>query len=410
MKIYFKKSVLEAARERINRLFNEFEEVIVSFSGGKDSTVTLNITLEIAEKLNKLPLKVLFIDQEAEWKGTIDYVREIMYDKRVEPMWFQMPMVITNNASSFNRYNYCWKEGESWIHEQDPISIKENNYGTIRFHELFTNISLYHFKGKKVCYVAGVRTEETPKRLVALTSNLTYKDITWAKRLTKKEEHYTFYPLYDWSYTDIWKYIHDNKIKYNEVYDKLYSHGTGLNQMRISNLHHETAIQTLMLVQELEPDTWNKLSERIDGASSVKHIKRESFTCPKTLPWMFKDWEEYAIHLSETIIQEQKYKDLLYNKIKKDRILYSKPIIHADFWRKICDTILSSDWDFSKYANFCLGHHVDTYRRFHKNKNGESKTTFKWITPMLQSTKYLEQNEKQIVEDYFNKQKEKYTI
>ena len=91
MKFYSNNNVYEESINRIEYFFDEFEEVIVGFSGGKDSTVTLNLALEVAEKKNRLPLKVLFIDQEAEWQGTIDYVKEVMYDNRVEPLWFQMP-------------------------------------------------------------------------------------------------------------------------------------------------------------------------------------------------------------------------------------------------------------------------------------------------------------------------------
>ena len=112
MKILLKDNVKEAAYQRVERLFDEFENVVVGFSGGKDSTCVLNIALDVAEKLNRLPLPVLFVDQEAEWEGTIKYVDEVMNDKRVKPYWFQMPMVITNNASSYNRYSYCWQEGK----------------------------------------------------------------------------------------------------------------------------------------------------------------------------------------------------------------------------------------------------------------------------------------------------------
>ena len=39
MKFYLDENVYDAAIERIEYLFDEFDEVIVSFSGGKDSTI-----------------------------------------------------------------------------------------------------------------------------------------------------------------------------------------------------------------------------------------------------------------------------------------------------------------------------------------------------------------------------------
>lgn len=368
-RIFKNKTVLEEGFERMNWIFDEFENVVVGFSGGKDSTVVLNMALKIAEERNRLPLKVIFIDQEAEWQGTIDYVKEVMYDSRVEPMWFQMPMVITNNASSFKRYNYCWEEGEeeNWIHERDPISIKENVYGTDRFHELFGAIIRHHFPNEKACYVAGVRCEESPKRLMSLTYARCYKDVTWGTSLRKKKsdpDYITFYPLYDWSYSDIWKYIHDNNLPYCNIYNELYRQGKKVRDMRISNLHHETAVQDLLWVQEIEPKTWEKLSHRIDGADAIKHLEAKAFSCPAKLPYMFKDWKEYSDYLAENIIQEQQYRDLYYKEIGKYDKYLINDLVRSDFYRHCVGTILASDWDFTKLHNFTTGYEFYTLKRY----------------------------------------------
>lgn len=370
MKIYRKENVYEAALQRFRLLFDEFDDVVVGFSAGKDSTAVLNLALQVAREKNRLPLPVMFLDQEAEWQGTIDYVKQVMYSPDIKPLWLQMPMVITNNASSFNRYSYCWapEEKDNWIHPQDPISIKENIYGTIRFHELFAAFFAVEYKGKKACYLSGVRTEENPKRFVGLTGQATYKWITWAKILNKTEEHYTFYPLYDWSYSDVWKYLHDNNIPYNKVYDEMYRHGVNITNMRISNLHHETAIQALMLVQEIEPETWNKVSQRIHGANTIKHIKNKSFTCPKELPYMFASWEEYGEYLIENIIQEEKNKKALQVQINKRKEIYTDELAKNEFWRIIINTILSSDWDFTKLKNWEMARSAYTYKKFKKGK------------------------------------------
>ena len=396
MKILLKQNVKDAAYERFERLFNDFENVVVGFSGGKDSTCVLNIALEVAKKLDRLPLSVLFIDQEAEWKGTVDYVSEVMHDKRVKPYWFQMPMVITNNASSYNRYSHCWNEQkkDKWIHPKSKLAITENKYGTDRFHDLFEKIFRVEFADKRSCYVSGVRTEESPKRFVALTHAITYQDITWGKVLNKKLDHYTFYPIYDWSYTDVWKYINENDFSYNKIYDEMYKNGVKVNDMRISNLHHETAIQNLLLVQEIEPETWNRIVDRVDGASSIKHMKSDSFKCPKELPYMFETWKEYAEHLSNNIIQDNENKDKLQKVIDKEIILYTNEEAIDDFYKEIIKTILSSDWDFTKLKNWTMSGNIYSYKKYLKGKRDMN---------ILRATKYLSNSQIQEIIDYNEK-------
>lgn len=49
-KRYLDKNVLDAARERIEFTFDNFNKVYVSFSGGKDSTVMLHLIMDEAKK------------------------------------------------------------------------------------------------------------------------------------------------------------------------------------------------------------------------------------------------------------------------------------------------------------------------------------------------------------------------
>ena len=370
MIVYLEQNVWDAGLQRFRWLFDEFENVVVGFSGGKDSTVTLELALIVAREKNRLPLPVMFLDQEGEWQGTIDTVREVMYRDEVKPMWFQIPMVMTNNASSSDRFHKCWDEDKSdlWIHEKDPISIKENVYEEDRFHELFYPILKHHFPEGNAIYVAGVRGEEAPKRIMTLTKGNVYKGVTWGKIFNRKLGYYTFYPLYDWSYTDIWHAIEVNNWKYCKVYDEMYRQRIPHQNMRISNVHHETALDTLTMIQEIEPKTWEKLTKVIGGANTIKHLDKSAFKCPKKLPHAFESWKEYAHYLADNLITVDEGREKIDGLFAKWEPIFVDDAIQRDFYASIITTILSNDWDLTKFSNWAMLAKVVVYCRLKKGR------------------------------------------
>jgi predicted phosphoadenosine phosphosulfate sulfurtransferase len=368
MVIYSDKNVFEAGLDRIRYIFDEFENVVVGFSGGKDSTTCLHLSLIVAKEKNRLPLKVLFLDQEAEWQNTIDYIEEVMYMPEVDPYWYQIPIKLFNATSINEPWLYCWEEGKEWMRDKDSISKKVNIYGTDRFVEMFTRIANVEWGDKKTAYISGVRCEESPARKMGLTEGSpTYKWITWGKILDKKINHYTFYPIYDWSFRDIWKAIHDNNWKYNKIYDYQYSHGISINEMRVSNVHHETAVKSLYSLQEIESETWQKLTKRIQGINTVGQLKDKAFEV-KELPYMFKDWTEYRDYLLDNLIEDAEIKISIKDKFDKYDLIYTDDWIKLKYIKVCIATILFNDFHFTKLVNFQASPDSGGYRQFKRGK------------------------------------------
>ncbi|MGE3919043.1 MAG: phosphoadenosine phosphosulfate reductase family protein, partial [Hyphomicrobiaceae bacterium] len=359
MKFYLKETVLEAAIERIRWLFDEFENIVVGFSGGKDSTVALNLTLKVAEERGRLPLKVLFVDQEAEWQTVVDYVRDVMNDPRVDPAWLQVPIRIFNGTSGDQQWLQCWEPGAEWMRPKEPNSVHENVYGTDRFGEMFTAFMRHHWPDAPVCLIGGVRADESPVRHRALTTSPTHKHATWGAVRDSKRRHVTMYPLYDWSTSDIWKAIHEHGWPYCSIYDAMWQHGYELRDMRVSNLHHETAVMHLFALQEIEGGTWERLSKRLKGVSSAKHLKTDFFI-PDKLPPMFTSWAEYRDHLVENLAPEE-HRPYYRRTFKKDDERFL-PHVHLKLHRIHIQCVLVNDYHGSKLANSYMNFGKTDYR------------------------------------------------
>lgn len=75
VKGYQKKNVYDAVQERFHYLFHEFENIYVSFSGGKDSGVLLNLLLDFKRKYYPgRRIGVFHQDFEAQYSVTTEYV------------------------------------------------------------------------------------------------------------------------------------------------------------------------------------------------------------------------------------------------------------------------------------------------------------------------------------------------
>ena len=309
MKMYLKDNVYEAAKKRIEWLYDEFDNIIVSISGGKDSTAVLEMTLEVARERGRLPVKVCFIDQEDEWSYTIDYIRYIKSRPEFELYWFQVPVLETSSANHKDQYMCSWdpERKDKWMRQLEPDSIQGDIPQIHKYDDEFKGIldvgPAMIFNYEKYANIGGVRAEESLARFAATTAYRCYKDATWGKI---GKWGYSFYPLYDWKKEDVWTYIAKNKLRYNKIYDLYFNYGVPEHQMRVSSLHHETAYRSMFMLQELDRKTYDTMCDRLDGVSTFSQLQEQ--VTPGGLPEMFGSWKEYRdyllVHLIRPDLQE----------------------------------------------------------------------------------------------------------
>ena len=284
--------VLDAVNKRISFLFDNYDNIQLAFSGGKDSTVLFHLINEEAKKRNRKFI-LYFQDQEAEYQGTIDLVEWAMSQPNVIPQWYQVPIFMTNAASHQQLFLWAWGVDEEWVRKKNKLAIQSIDK---KYPKRFYKFNLWvaqenrrNFEGSFVSII-GLRAEESPDRRFVMFGE--DSDLFWLRR---KNEPHKAYPIIDWKYTDVWKYLVENNFKYNRIYDKMYMLG-------VSNLVHEKAFRCLTDLQELEPDTYDKLERRLQGVHTAAIYGKENLMYSiRELPSQFKSWKEYKDFLLESI-------------------------------------------------------------------------------------------------------------
>lgn len=364
MRTYLNKNVFDVALDRVRRLYDEFPQICVAYSGGKDSTVILNLCRMVAAEKKRGPVNVMWIDQEAEWENVVNHVRDVMHLPDVKAWWFQGPFKLFNaTTTGGDPWLHCWDESkpDKWVRPKEPDSIHVNQLGSDRFKEMFASFGMTYFGSAPFALIGGVRCEESPGRMNGLTSYATYKEITWGAVNDKKHNHYTFYPIYDWSYTDVWKAIHDNKWSYCKLYDLMWQQGYNVREMRVSNVHHETAIGHLQFLQEIEPKTWNRICDRVSGVNAVKNL-REGYSVPAELPYMFTSWREYRDHLLKNLIAEPDIREKFAKQFRAmdKRYKIEDPKVDQSLVKVEIAAILVNDYEGTKIQGWIVSHPRDS--------------------------------------------------
>ena len=258
--VYQPESVLEAARKRIAFIFDHFETIHVSISGGKDSTVLAHLALTEAQR------ETQFVPWEAG-----------KHDLWLHP---KKPYAII---------------APPWDRSQETVADRRKGFG---FYDVFANFErCYH----GAAYLVGLRGTESPNRWRTVSKNpatIGGQPIYWG---TAKGDNVSLYPLYDWNYADIWHYIAEQGLRYHRIYDYQFKKGYPLQEMRVSSLIHEKSFKCLVDLPEFEPATYNRLLKRAKGIALAQETgKKAKLFRASRLPRQYASWRSYRDFLLAT--------------------------------------------------------------------------------------------------------------
>jgi predicted phosphoadenosine phosphosulfate sulfurtransferase len=273
-------NVYEAAQKRLAVIFKEFDNVYVSFSGGKDSGAMLNLCIDHLRKNHPgRKLGVMHLDYEAQYEFTTRYVNETLEANAdiLEVYRCCVPFKVTTCTSMHESYWRPWEEArrELWVSSLPDKCLRDKDFDFFApdmwdydFQEIFGEWLHKKKNAKRTACLVGIRTEESLNRWRAIHSDKNYRK--FKKHLWTKEmipDVFNAYPIFDWKVDDVWTANARFGWTYNKLYDVFYQAGLTVSQMRVASPFISTAQSSLKLYRVIEPHTWGKLIGRVNGVN-----------------------------------------------------------------------------------------------------------------------------------------------
>lgn len=277
-----KLNVYCATQERLKTIFEKFDYVYVSFSGGKDSGVLLNLSMDFIRK--NYPgrrLGVFHIDYEAQYEMTTDYVDDVFKNNSDILDYYRicLPVAAQCCTSMHQSYWTPWdaEKKDLWVRPMPDNCINESNQKFPFFHK---NISDYEFqnlfsgwihkekKSKSTACLVGIRTQESFNRWRAIHSDRNYRNfegLDWTKKM--QNNVFNAYPIFDWKTEDVWIANSKFGFKYNRLYDLFYQAGITIDKMRVASPFNDSAAESLKLYKVIDPKNWGKMIGRVNGVN-----------------------------------------------------------------------------------------------------------------------------------------------
>lgn len=391
LKSDFMEDVYHLALSRLKYILKEFDQVYISFSGGKDSGVLLNLYMEILQKYHsKIRPTIFYIDYEICYQQTAEYVNNVFtrYKDVADIYHICVSFKVSTCTSMFQTYWRPWDEEKQgqWVREMPEGCYRKEDFDFYTedmwdydFQFLFAQWLHDRNKSKRTACLVGIRTQESYNRWRAIYNGNkygTYNGKQWSSYCF--ENIYNFYPLYDWKTSDIWVANGRFGWEYNKLYDLYYQAGVPLSVQRVASPFLSEARESLQLYKAIDPDTWGKMLNRVNGVNFTalyggthamgrrKVFKPEHFT-----------WERYMRFLFDTLPYDVKrmYEEKLKVSIsfwKNKGGALSEEVIRKLAKLKIPITVVLSPYRTSKMAvkmeyldDIDIAEHreIPTYRR-----------------------------------------------
>lgn len=412
--------VYTLTQRRLKKVFDEFDYVYVSFSGGKDSGVLLNLAIDYVREHNlRHRLGVFHIDYEAQYQMTTDYVDKVFSDDLGFLDFYRICLPISAQCST-SMYQDHWvpwekKHQDLWVRQMPKNCINEDNH-TFEFftHEMwdydlqdkFGGWLRQHVGAKKVACLVGIRTQESLNRWRAIhsTRNINkYDGCEWTK--VSADGVVNAYPIFDWTTEDVWVANARFGWSYNKLYDLYYMAGLNIDQMRVASPFNDCAQNSLKLYKVIDPNNWAKMVGRVNGVNftgiygGTTAMGWKSIKLPEGCTWKsymyflldtlpeqtrnnylakletsIKFWKERGGCLSKEVVDKLREEGVDFELVESTNYNTTKLPVRMDY---LDDIDIPEFQQIPTYKRMCVcimkNDHLCKYMGFSKTKNEEQR-------------------------------------
>lgn len=155
---------------------------------------------------------VLFIDWEAQFSCTINYVqslRELYTDVIEEFYWVALPLTTQNSLSQYQPEWQCWEPDVEWVRQPPQDAITDPDFFSfyqpgMTFEQFVREFAEWFSQKRPAAMMIGIRADESYNRFVAIASLNKQRfadDKPWTTAAPGGHSWY-IYPIYDWKGAD----------------------------------------------------------------------------------------------------------------------------------------------------------------------------------------------------------------
>jgi predicted phosphoadenosine phosphosulfate sulfurtransferase len=255
----------------------------------------LNLTARVARERGRLPLDVYFVDEEAIYPETVEYVERVRSRDDVRLWWCCLPVEHRNACSRGEPWWWCWDEAARarWVRPMPRGAVTVRDVRRFQRGMGVDEVGpcLFGQECGTVADLTGIRAQESVRRLQTVTKKV--RD-NWIAE-PRQGYYFNCKPIYDWKAEDVWVAAGREGWDYNRAYDVQALMGTSVSLQRVTPPFGEEPLGGLWKYQEGWPELWERMLRRVEGVGTAgRYARTDLYGAGLKEPPKGMSWQEWS--------------------------------------------------------------------------------------------------------------------